>query len=170
MKKLIVLVVLLALVPVLAPAKVDALTLRQRVTRLEGKLNCLRRVPVIQYNDFAEYGDPLDGLNATNTYDTSSPTGASNDNPDSLTDLGATTGLDWGFAVTGSPAPPPDYFVLAIRADAKRPLSGLRCEVRATDEAVLVATLGTLDAPATAGPRAVAPNSRRPASAGLFRF
>jgi hypothetical protein len=163
--------VLLALVPVLAPAKADALTLRQRVTRLEGKLNCLRRVPVIQYNDFAKYGDPLDGLNATNTYDTASPTGASNDNPDSLTDLGATTGLDWGFAVTGSPAPPTDYFVLAIRGGRQqRPLSGLRREVRAADEAVLVATLGTLDAPATAGPRAVAPNSRRPASAGLFRF
>lgn len=118
MKKLVVLVALLALVPVLVPAKADALTLRQRVTQLEGKLKCLRRVPVIQYNDFAAYGDPLGGLNATNTYDTASPTGASNDNPDSLTDLGTTTGVDWGFAVTGSPAPPPDYFVLAIRADA----------------------------------------------------
>jgi cell division protein FtsL len=48
MKKLIVLVVLLAVAPLLVPAKADALTLRQRVTRLEGKLNCLRRVPVIQ--------------------------------------------------------------------------------------------------------------------------
>jgi hypothetical protein len=118
MKKLVVLVALVALVPVLVPAKADALTLRQRVARLEGKIKCLRRVPVIQYNDFAAYGDPLGGLNATNTYDTESPTGPSNDNPDSLTDLGVTTGLDWGFAATGSPAPPPDYFVLAIRADA----------------------------------------------------
>jgi hypothetical protein len=116
--KLIVLVVLLALAPILVPAKVDALMLRQRVTRLEGKLNCLRRVPVIQYNDFAAYEDPVDGPNKANTYDTTSPTGASNDNPDSLRDLGTTTGLDWGFAVTGFPAPPPDYFVLAIRADA----------------------------------------------------
>jgi len=41
--KLIVLFVLLALAPILVPAKVDAITLRQRVTRLEGKLNCLRR-------------------------------------------------------------------------------------------------------------------------------
>jgi hypothetical protein len=118
MKKLIVLVVLLALAPILVPAQADALTLRQRVTRLEGKLNCLRRVPVIQYNDFAAYGDPVDGPNKANTYDTTSATGASNDNPDSLRDLGTTTGLDWGFAVTGFPAPPPDYFVLAIRADA----------------------------------------------------
>jgi hypothetical protein len=117
MKKLIVLAALLALVPVLVPAKADALTLRQRVTRLEGKLNCLRRVPVIEYGDFSWYGDPDTGPNPTNTYDTAAPTGASNDNPDSLTDLGATTGLDWGLAVTGFPAPAPDYFVLAIRAD-----------------------------------------------------
>jgi hypothetical protein len=118
MKKMFVLVALLALVPALVPAKADALTLRQRVTRLEGKLNCLRRVPVIEYNDFSAYGDPIAGPNVMNTYDTSSPTGAANDNPDSLTDLGGTTGLDWGFAVTGFPAPPPDYLVLAIRADA----------------------------------------------------
>jgi hypothetical protein len=118
MKKLIVLVVLLALAPILVPAQADALTLRQRVTRLEGKLNCLRRVPVIQYSDFAAYGDSVDGPNKANTSDTTSATGASNDNPDSLRDLGTTTGLDWGFAVTDFPAPPPDYFVLAIRADA----------------------------------------------------
>jgi hypothetical protein len=29
-----------------------------------------------------------------------------------------TTRLDWGFAVIDLPAPPPDYFVLAIWADA----------------------------------------------------
>ena len=117
MKKLIVLVALLALVPVLIPAEADTLTLGQRVTRLEGKLNCLRRVPVIQYNDFAAYGDPVEGPNQT-IYDTVSPTDASRNNPDSLTDLDATTGLDWGFATTGFLPPPPDYFVLAIRADA----------------------------------------------------
>jgi hypothetical protein len=119
MKKLIVLAALLAFVPVLVPAKADALTLAQRVTRLERKLNCLRRVPVIEYSDFAAYGDPVSGPNPTNTFDTQSPTDSPNsDNPDSLTDLGATTGLDWGFPVTGFPAPPPDYWVLAIRADA----------------------------------------------------
>jgi hypothetical protein len=67
MKKLLVLAALLALVTVLVPARADALTLGQRVTRLEGKLSCLRRVPVIQYNDFAAYGDPVDGPNPTNT-------------------------------------------------------------------------------------------------------
>jgi hypothetical protein len=83
MKKLTVLVALLALVPVLVPAEADALTLGQRATRLEGKLNCLRRVPVIQYNDFAAYGDPVEGPNQT-IYDTVSPTDASRNNPDSL--------------------------------------------------------------------------------------
>jgi len=117
MKKLTVLVALLALVSVLVPAEANALTLGQRVTRLEGKLNCLRRVPVIQYNDFAAYGDPVEGPNQT-IYNTVSPTDASRNNPDSLTDLDATTGLDWGFATTGFLPPPPDYFVLAIRADA----------------------------------------------------
>jgi hypothetical protein len=47
MKKLIVLVALLAFVPILVPANADALTLRQRVSRLKGKINCLRRIPVI---------------------------------------------------------------------------------------------------------------------------
>jgi len=120
MKKLVVLVALLALVPVLVPAKADALTLRQRVTQLEGKLKCLRRVPVIQYNDFAAYGDPLGGLNATNTYDTASPTSTSSDNPDSLTDLGATTGLDWGFPITGFPAPPPVAPRTRVREERSR--------------------------------------------------
>jgi hypothetical protein len=100
MKKLIVLVVLLAFVPILVPAEADALTLRQRVSRLEGNINCLRRIPVIQHNDFAAYGDPVDGPNKANTYDTASPTSTSNDNPDSLTDLGATTGLDSRFGPT----------------------------------------------------------------------
>jgi hypothetical protein len=93
-------------VPILVPANADALTLRQRVSRLKGKINCLRRIPVIQYNDFAAYGDPVDGPNKANTYDTASPTSTSTDNPDSLTELGATTGLDWGFPITGFPAPP----------------------------------------------------------------
>jgi hypothetical protein len=113
MKKLFVLAALLALVTVLVPARADALTLGQRVTRLEGKLNCLRRIPVIEYNDFSEYGDPVAGLNLTKTYDTQSPIDSpASDNPDSLTDLGAVTGLDWGFN-----DPAPDYLVLAVRAN-----------------------------------------------------
>jgi hypothetical protein len=58
MRKLIVLVALLVLLPILVPAKADALTLRRRVSRLVRKLNCLRRGPVIQYNDFAPVTAP----------------------------------------------------------------------------------------------------------------
>jgi hypothetical protein len=45
MKKLIVLVVLLALAPILVPAKADALTLRQRVTRVEGSSTACAEFP-----------------------------------------------------------------------------------------------------------------------------
>ena len=70
MKKLTAVLALLALVPAFSPASADALTLAQRVERLEGKLNCLRRVPVNEYADFAGYGDPADGPNATDSYAT----------------------------------------------------------------------------------------------------
>jgi hypothetical protein len=116
MKKLIVLVVLLALVPVLLPAKADALTLRQRVTRLEGKLNCLRRIPVSEFGDMAAYGHPLSGPNTMSVFATVADpavTGAV-DNPDSLTDEGPLPALDWDFGETG-----PHYFLLAIRANSE---------------------------------------------------
>jgi hypothetical protein len=90
--------------------------LRQPVSRLEGKINCLRRVPVIQYNDFAAYGDLVDGPNKANTYDTASPTSTSDDNSDSLTDLGATTGLTGASPSRACSAAARS--VLAIRADA----------------------------------------------------
>jgi hypothetical protein len=98
MKKLIVVAVLFALAPAVVPDPGEALTLSQRVARIEAKLNCLRRVPVAQYNDVAAYGDPATGLNASTAYDTLSPTvSPANDNPDGLTDLGAYTALDWAF-------------------------------------------------------------------------
>jgi hypothetical protein len=128
MKKLIVLVVLLALAPAVLPAPGEALTLSQRVARLEAKLNCLRRVPVAQYDDVAAYGDPVSGLNASTTYDTHSPTSSpANDNPDGLTDLGSYTALDWAFTDLA-----PDYWVLAIKADANNvPASGCLAKFRA---------------------------------------
>jgi hypothetical protein len=114
MKKLIVLVALLALVPAVVPAHGESLTLSRRIAKLEAKLNCLRRVPVAEYNDVAAFGDPVSGLNAANTYDTQSPTSSpANDNPDGLRDLGSLTALDWAFTDL-----PPDYWVLAIRTDA----------------------------------------------------
>jgi hypothetical protein len=115
MKKLIVVLALLALVPVFSPTTADALTLAQRVQKLERKLNCLRRVPVNEYADYAGYGDPLEGPNATGAYATSGNTTLDPeavDNPDGLTDVDAVPGLDWAFTNL-----PPDYFVLAIRAD-----------------------------------------------------
>jgi hypothetical protein len=115
MKKPIAILALLALVPVFSPATADALTLGQRVNKLEAKLSCLRRVPVNEYTDVAGYGDPADGPNATGSYATSANTTADPsaiDNPDGLTDVGAVTGLDWAFTDL-----PPDYFLLAIRAD-----------------------------------------------------
>jgi hypothetical protein len=120
MKRLIVLVALLVLAPVFVPEPGKALTLSQRVNRLEAKLSCLRRVPVAQYDDVAAYGDPVNGLNAT-TYDTLSPTSSpANDNPDGLTDLGSFTALDWAFTNLA-----PDYWVLTIKADANNvPASG----------------------------------------------
>jgi hypothetical protein len=128
MKKLIVLVVLLALAPAVLPDPGEALTLSQRVARLEAKLNCLRRVPVAQYDDVAAYGDPTSGLNASTTYDTHSPTSSpANDNPDGLTDIGSYTALDWAFTDLA-----PDYWVLAIKADANNvPASGCLAKFRA---------------------------------------
>jgi hypothetical protein len=114
--KLIVLVVPLALAPILVPAKVDALTLRQRVTRLEGKLNCLRRIPVSAFGDMAAYGHPLSGPNTMNVFATVADpavTGAL-DYRDSLTDEGPLPALDWDFGETG-----PHYFLLAIRANTE---------------------------------------------------
>jgi hypothetical protein len=120
MKKLIV-VVLFTLAPAVVPDPGEALTLSQRVARIEGKLNCLRRVPVAQYNDVAAYGDPATGLNASTTYDILSPTASpANDNPDGLTDLGSYPALNWAFTNLA-----PDYWVLAINADANNvPASG----------------------------------------------
>lgn len=109
MRKLIVFVVLFAVVPAFDPAPGEALTLSQRVAKLESKLSCLRRVPVAQYDDVAAYGNPVNGLNASNTYDTQSPTASpANDNPDGLRDLGSF-----------------NYWVLAVRTDANNvPASG----------------------------------------------
>jgi hypothetical protein len=110
MKRLLVLVTVLALVPVLAPAKADALTLGQRVSRLEAKMSCIRKVPLTDFGDFAWYGDPDTGPNASNDY-----TEIDSGNPDSLTDVGSVFAVDlkygypagtptvaWGLAIVNS--------------------------------------------------------------------
>jgi hypothetical protein len=88
MKRLFVAVAALALLPVFAPARADALTLGQRVSRLEAKMSCLRKVPLIEFGDYAWYGNPDTGSNAANVY------AELEGNPDSLTDLGAVFGVD----------------------------------------------------------------------------
>jgi hypothetical protein len=57
---------------------------------------------VNEYTDFAGYGDPADGPNATGSYATSANTAdpSAIDNPDGLTDVGAVTGVNWA---TSSP-------------------------------------------------------------------
>jgi hypothetical protein len=68
-----------------------------------------------EYADYAGYGDPLNGPNATDTYATSANTTLDPeavDNPDGLTDVDAVPGVDWAFTDL-----PPDYIVLAIRAN-----------------------------------------------------
>jgi hypothetical protein len=58
------------------------------VSRLEAKLSCLRKVPLIEFGDYAWYGNPDTGSNAANVYT------ELEGNPDSLTDLGAIFGVD----------------------------------------------------------------------------
>ena len=114
MKKFLVLICVLALVPVVVPARAHALTLAQRVSRVEAKLNCLTRTPVYEYAGYAWYGtdvngSPAAGPNGQNTYVETSG------NPDSLTDQGWYFGLDWYFPSSGQPQQPPDYWVMAIK-------------------------------------------------------
>jgi hypothetical protein len=127
MKKVLILVMALALVPAVVPAKADAFTLAQRVSRLEAKLNCLTRTPVQEFAGYAWYGTdlggvPQNGLNGMNTYDTQSPTDSpASDNPDSLTDQGWYFGLDWYF---GNQTP--NYWVMTIKTSPTTdlPLAG----------------------------------------------
>lgn len=101
MRRLFVVVAALALVPVVVPAKADA-TLGQRVTKLEAKLACIQRVPLVEFADYAWYG----GADNPNE-----PTYAEADslNPDSLFDQGPATGLDLGYGLG------PDVWGLAIK-------------------------------------------------------
>jgi hypothetical protein len=53
MEKLSVVLTLLALVPFFSPPTANALTLAERVQKLEGRLNCLKRVPMNECADYA---------------------------------------------------------------------------------------------------------------------
>lgn len=113
MKKLLVLAAGLALVPALVPAKANALTLGQRVTRLENKMACLRRYPVTEFGDFAAYVNqglipPVD--NEVVVWDEA----ASSGNPDSLQDAGAVTGLDFDYFFQVDATFPPDRWLIGL--------------------------------------------------------
>ena len=110
MRKLFLLTLLLALVPAFLPADASSLTLAQRVAKLEAKLKCVVKTPVSEVANFAGYGDPVTGDNASHVY-TSGDVGEA---PDQLTDLGNAFGLDWDF---GNPAP--NFWVLTVKADSE---------------------------------------------------
>ena len=153
MKKLIAVLALLALVTVFScdRRRPHARTAREQA-RSEPELP--PQGPVNEYTDFAGYGEPADGPNATDSYATSANTTADPsaiDNPDGLTDVGAVTGLDWAFTDLQ-----PDYFVLPICAGQhERAPCGLRAEVRPAADTRLVAHCGTDDASAPARPRRI---------------
>ena len=97
MKKSLLLALALAVVPAFSPAAAHSATLAQRVSALEAKLACVTRAPVNEFPGYPKYGDELIGENATHVYDETD-----SGNPDSLTDLGSTVGLDWDFGATPS--------------------------------------------------------------------
>ena len=104
MKRFLLLTLALALVPAFSPAEASSLTLAQRVTKLEAKLKCVVKTPV---TEFANYGDPVVGQNASNVF-----VGDPGEAPDQLTDVANTFALDWDF---GNPTP--NLWVLNVKAD-----------------------------------------------------
>jgi hypothetical protein len=107
MKRFLLLTLALALVPAFSPAEASSLTLAQRVAKLEAKLKCVVKTPVSEFANFASYGDPVSGPNASNVY-----IGGSGEAPDQLTDVQNAFALDWNFG-----EPQPDFWVLNIKAD-----------------------------------------------------
>ena len=75
------------------PAQASSITLAQRVSRLEAKMNCLARVPVTQFVDYTWFG--LNDVPDLSNVDPSDP----NTYPtEPLVNWGPTTGLDLAYA------------------------------------------------------------------------
>jgi hypothetical protein len=110
MKKLLILAVGLALVPIFVPANADALTLATRVSRLEAKMSCVKRVPMGRYQDFAWFGidDPRSPANQPPDFTGFDSTDTSTWPSDPLINWGQITGLDLAYGVT------PGFWTLAI--------------------------------------------------------
>jgi hypothetical protein len=110
MKKLLVVIALLALVPAFVPAQANSLTLSQRVSRLEAKLACLRKVPVDQYSDFAWFGidDPRTPANQPPDFTNFDSTDTSTWPSDPLINWGTITGVDLAYGV------PPGFYLVGV--------------------------------------------------------
>jgi hypothetical protein len=99
MKKMLLLLLALALVPVFAPARAHAsLTLAQRVSRLEAKMSCLQRTPASSYLGYAWYESPTGSVHALTDTDT-------------FTDSFSAVDFGQGLGDTA----PPDYWLIAVR-------------------------------------------------------
>ena len=85
------------------------------MSALEAKLACVTRAPVNEFPGYAKYGDELIGENAV--YDE-----ADSGNPDSLTDLRSTMGLDWDFGAT----PSFGFWVLTVQEHVEKNTSSCR--------------------------------------------
>jgi hypothetical protein len=108
MRRVLLVVLALALLAALVPAKASARhTLAHRVSTLEGKMACLVRYPVTEFGDLAWYG--VQGENDPVYDETDSG------NPDSLTDLGPITALDWDYFFQQDPAFPPDAWLAGVK-------------------------------------------------------
>jgi hypothetical protein len=112
MKKLVVLIALLALVPVVVPAQAHSLTLGQRVTRLENKMACIRKIPAGRFQDFAWFGidDPRTPANQQPDFSGFDFNNTNTWPSDPLINWGHITGLDFTYGST----PPADVYLLGI--------------------------------------------------------
>ena len=107
MRKILIAVLALTVIAALVPAKASARhTLAHKVSVLEAKIGCLVKYPVTQFGDFAWYGTTQND-----------PTFAEADstNPDSLTDVGPITGIDFDYFFQQDPAFPPDAWLIGIK-------------------------------------------------------
>jgi hypothetical protein len=109
MRKVLVLATATAALAGLVPSQASALTHAQQdklLAKLKAKMACFQRYPVTQFGDFTWYG--------TTEND---PTYAEPDstNPDSLTDVGPISGLDYDYFFQTDPTFPPDTWLIGIK-------------------------------------------------------
>jgi hypothetical protein len=104
MKKLVVLMALLALVPVFVPAQAHSLTLGQRVTRLENKMACIKKIPAGRFSDFAWFGitDPRPPANQQPDFSGFDSTDPSTWPSDPLINWGGITGIDFTYPASST--------------------------------------------------------------------